>query len=390
MDEKPGSASSSTCSSNGSSDMQHPVFRPSILNFPLKPFATPGDSTKPEETSAPSTKSLGLSTSCFLSKPSIAAPPVAAARKDNNLPGGYVFGSNISSRVVNADVSHGASSNLWSTATTEVDSSTSVFTALAKAVASNKRDENGSQEQTLEASASKVTEDQKNATVNLAQVDVFTGEEGEIQVFRMHCQAYVFDTDKQRWNPLGASHFHLNDIPKQSDGSSGEKVSKCRSRVVVRLMSTRRVIINTPVWDTMPVALVDSRSLRIGAVNEDGGHLRSYLFKFSPDDSASKICTALNVRKARAVENAKTEPSPSRLAGQKRSIEAPADDGAPVSSKIPCSSAYTSEALTPKVAPNPSVFRPSILCTSESASTSQHSSVAPMSAGTVGLGGPPL
>ncbi|THD24367.1 Ran-binding protein 3 [Fasciola hepatica] len=368
MEEK-SSATSNTYASNGASDINHPVFRPSILNFTPKPFELPGNSTKSESTPVTTTSSTGSSTNSVLSKPSISAPPINITRKDDTVPGGFVFGSNISSRVVNAATSHGASCSLWSAA--EADSSASVFTALAKAVTSSKREENDSDEQTLADSAKKVTEDQKQAAVSLAQVDVFTGEEDELQVFRMHCQAYVFDTDKQRWNALGATHFHLNDIPRSADGNAVDGVTKCRSRVVVRLLSTRRVIINSPVWDSMPVALVDSRSLRIGAVSEDGDHLRSYLFKFSPDDSASKICAALNTRKARAAEVKGAEQSYHRLAGQKRSLDASADQTeknlAP-SSTNSSSSGHSSETVAPEPVPNPPVFRPSVLCPSDDSS----------------------
>lgn len=373
MEEKPASATS-----NGASGIHHPVFRPSVLNFTPKPFELPCNSGRSDNTTVTIANSVGSSVNSILTKSSIpTAPTVNVPRKDDSIPGGFVFGSNISSRVVNAPTSHGASSDLWSNTAAEADSSSSVFTTLAKAVTSTKRDENDSVHQTLVASAKKVTEDQKQSAVSLAQVDVFTGEEDEVQVFRMHCHAYVFDTDKQRWNALGASHFHLNDIPRSTEEStSNSGISKCRSRVVVRLLSTRRVIINTPIWDSMPVALVDSRSLRIGAVNEDGDHLRSYLLKFSPDESASNICTALNTRKARAAETKETEPGPHRLAGQKRPLDGSTDQPSrnlTLSSIDSRSSSCSSETVAPKLLSNPPVLRPSVLCSSDDLSTSQPS-----------------
>lgn len=285
------------------------------------------------------------------------------------IPSDYVFGSNISSRVVNADISQGASLNLWNSASDVADStlsSTSVFTALAKAFTKSKNVES---HKNLEDSAREVIEDKRREALSLAEVDVITGEEGERQVVRQHCRAYVFDTNTQKWSNLGGSYFHLNDIPSANEQQFHDLTS--RSRVVVRLMSTRRVIINTLVWAEMPVALVDARSLRIGAVNEDGDHIRSYLFTFPPDEYATRIYDALIARKKKAASAIPTSKASSievktSIAGQKRRIENDsecAEETADVSSKvvhtvhIPTTESTSITTLFPKS----NIFRPSLL-----------------------------
>ncbi|TGZ74994.1 hypothetical protein CRM22_000631 [Opisthorchis felineus] len=245
--------------------------------------------------------------------------PQPVPNVEKSVPSDYVFGSNISSRVMNADTTHGASSSLLTV--TSDQSSSSVFTELAKAVSSKPIESNS---KTLADSVNKITEDQKHSALNLSEIDPVTGEEDELPIFRQHCRAYIFDTEKQKWNSLGGSHFHLNDSrPEGLPDPSG-----FRSRIVVRLASTRRVIINSPVWADMPVALVNSRNLRIGAISEDGGHIRSYLFTFSSDELACTLFDLLSVRKEK-VEPLKKVESPSNTVGHKRSADVPTGGPSP-------------------------------------------------------------
>ncbi|CAH8631633.1 unnamed protein product [Heterobilharzia americana] len=253
-------------------------------------------------TNAPSSSSPSLSTGCVSTPITLLEIPssiseelsvttnITAAQK--GIPSDYVFGSNISSRVVNADVTRGASSSLWTSTSKDQDSASSVFTTLAKAVTASQT--NCKEAKNLEDSAKEVAEDKRRETLTLAEVDLVTGEEGELSIIRQHCRAYIFDANTQKWNNLGAVHFHLNDIP--NDSVQGNSNSSSRSRIVVRLASTRKLVINTLIWSQMPVALVDSRTLRIGAINDEG-HIKNYLFAFPPDESASRIYDMLISRK---------------------------------------------------------------------------------------------
>ncbi|TNN17480.1 Ran-binding protein isoform 3 [Schistosoma japonicum] len=281
------------------------------------------------------------------------------------IPADYVFGSNISSRVINADVSKGASVSLWTSTSTSQDSASCVFTTLAKAVTASQT--NCKDLKNLEDSAKEVAEDKRKETLTLAEVDLVTGEEGEIPVIRQHCRAHIFDANKQKWNNLGAVHFHLNDIP--SDSLRGDNSSSCRSRIVVRLVSTRRLLINTLIWSQMPVALVDSRTLRIGAINEEG-HIKNYLFGFPPDESASKIFEMITLRKANATtlsceicQDVSLTSNKDKMIGCKRQLETQATADVDRFPHAPPKMANTnviSPTTSVVVFPKTNIFRPSV------------------------------
>ncbi|CAH8580070.1 unnamed protein product [Schistosoma turkestanicum] len=291
-------------------------------------------------------------------------PSISSIAK-KEIPSDYVFGSNISSRVVNADVSKGASVNLWTSTSTSHDSASSVFTTLAKVVTASQA--NCKDSKNLEDSAKEVAEDKRKETLTLAEVDLVTGEEGEIPIIRQHCRAHIFDANKQKWNNLGAVHFHLNDIPNSSAEENND--SPCRSRIVVRLVSTRRLLINTLIWLQMPAALVDSRTLRIGAINEEG-HIKNYLFGFPPDDSASKIFEMISYRKSNATAMPyeiyhDTSPASTKdqVTGCKRQLETHAISDADHSLHAPPKIANTAVLpSTPNLVafPKTNIFRPSV------------------------------
>ncbi|CAH8634441.1 unnamed protein product [Schistosoma intercalatum] len=324
---------------------------------------------------------VSLETSNDLSKSPTILSSSTVTKKE--IPPDYVFGSNISSRVVNADVSKGASVNLWTSTSTSHDSASCVFTTLAKAVTASQA--NFKDSKNLEDSAKEVAEDKRKETLTLAEVDLVTGEEGEIPIIRQHCRAHIFDANKQKWNNIGAVHFHLNDIP--NDSVQGNTNAFCRSRIVVRLVSTRRLLINTLIWSQMPAAIVDSRTLRIGAINEEG-HIKNYLFGFPPDESASKIFEMISFRKS----NATTLPyeichdiapasNKDKVTGCKRQLEIQAKADVDCSLHVPPKIANTNVlSPTPSVVvfPKTNIFRPSVftpVCkdSSNNSSTPNHS-----------------
>ncbi|VDQ06059.1 unnamed protein product [Trichobilharzia regenti] len=322
-------------------------------------------------TGIPSSSPIALSTTCTPNASKTAScnahnmsTTSLTSEAQKGIPSDYVFGSNISSRVVNADVSRGASSDLWTS--TGNGSTSSVFTTLAKAVTAAKT--NSKDSKNLEDSAKEVVEDKRRETLNLAEVDLVTGEEGEIPVIRQHCRAYVFDANKQKWNNLGAVHFHLNDIP--NDKAEGYSNPSSRSRIVVRLVSTRKLVINTVIWSQIPVALVDPRNLRIGAVNDDG-HIKSYLFAFPQDDLAAKIYELLCLRKSNTTTifpletNSNKSPGVNKevVTGCKRQFETEATSDSDHLPHAPAKVASTSVPLPTAnltVFPKTNIFRPSV------------------------------
>ncbi|CAH8486026.1 unnamed protein product [Schistosoma turkestanicum] len=188
------------------------------------------------------------------------------AKKD--IPSDCVLGSNISSSVVNADVSKDASVNLWTSSSTSHDSASCPFTALAKVVTASQTDCKDSKN--LEDSAKEVVEDKRKETLTLAEVDLVAGER-EMPVIRQHCRAHNSDANEQRCNNHGPFHFELNDV--HNNGAEKNNESLCRSRKVVRLVYDGRLLINTLSWLQMPAALVDSRTLRMVAINEVGSYV---------------------------------------------------------------------------------------------------------------------
>ncbi|KAA3672850.1 Ran-binding protein 3 [Paragonimus westermani] len=347
------------------------LFRPSVLTVQSKPVYPTNGVCYSE---APfSGTSLNNSPSTNVSQTSLTQKPPVGTSEEEAVPTGYVFGSDISSRVINTDVSHGASSDLWNFSSDQNSTSSSVFTTLAKAVLSKQSEVSS---ETLETSANKVTEDQKQAAVHLDQVNVVTGEEDEMPVFRQYCRAYVFDTEKQKWSGLGACHFHLNDISTDQRAAVSGSSPSYRSRVVVRLTSTRKVISNTPVWSTMPVALVNSRNLRIGAISEDGEHIKSYLFAFPSDELATNVFDALNARKQKLADKLPIKlEGECALTGRKRHIDSTTEASAAklvVTSHPTCSESARSNlpqsSTAPKLANSQTsslsksnLFRPSVL-----------------------------
>lgn len=121
-----------------------------------------------------------------------------------------------------------------------------------------------------------------------------TGEEGESTIIELTCNAYVFNTDSRQWTSIGQSYLHLND-----DSESGE------SRLVIRMQSTRRVVVNSPVWSEMPLASVmEGKGLRFGAVEVEGSVIRSYLLRFPAAASAYQLYNLLLTRRSEAVKMA--------------------------------------------------------------------------------------
>ncbi|KAL5107944.1 Ran-binding protein 3 [Taenia crassiceps] len=213
----------------------------------------------------------------------------------------------MSSRVVNAK--QGASENIWQAVKSgdsinknQEDSSNSVFTTLANAVAKQSKQREG---EPLEDSAVALAKKRNAAQISLPpstsgeQLEIITGEEDERTVLKLTCSAYVFDRDSKQWKGIGQSYLHLNDTTL---------TDRTNSRLIIRLQSTRRVVVNTRIWSEMPVAyVVENKAVRIGALivtgqgqTDNEGSIRTYMLRFTATESARLLFEALQERRLSA------------------------------------------------------------------------------------------
>ncbi|VDK33761.1 unnamed protein product [Taenia asiatica] len=301
------------------------ILRPSVLSDKLK---VAGADVKTSKFELPTKPKESL-----VEAPNFAPThPIPASAEPTNAPG-YVFGQNMSSRVVNAN--QGASENIWQAVESDdrlnrwfelirscfcrfffcfcfgldtmairnqEDSSTSVFTTLAKAVAKQSKQTEG---ELLEDSAVALARKRNAAQISLPpsssgeQPEIITGEEDERTVLELTCNAYVFDRDSKQWKGIGQSYLHLNDTTL---------TDRTTSRLIIRLQSTRRVVVNTRIWLEMPVAyVVENKAVRIGALTVAGqgqtdteGAIRTYMLRFTSADSARFLFEALQERRLSA------------------------------------------------------------------------------------------
>nr|VZI12831.1 unnamed protein product [Spirometra erinaceieuropaei] len=309
----------STTANHGSNIFGSSILRPSVLsgkvtttvdNFSSKP---PPPVSKAQ--SPPATKP-SLPPPVFPST----APPISVAPSNSE----YIFGQNMLSRVVNAAQSSSSSSTLWQTASSasetpadkETESpnpqiqSSSVFTVLAKAVASNNSTTAAAIASNhpveLKESASELARKRNLAQIKLIEAPSMTGEEGERIVLQLSCSAYVFNTESRQWTSLGQSYLHLN------DELSDDRKSVTSSRFILRLQSTRRVLVNTRIWPEMPLSTAEAKGVRLGALDVDGTSIRTYLLRFPAAQNASRLYEALLSRKQ---ESASTQIKRQRLSG---------------------------------------------------------------------------
>ncbi|XP_013134461.1 PREDICTED: ran-binding protein 3 [Papilio polytes] len=219
---------------------------------------------------------------------------------------GFVFGQNISERVVMADsVNNGDATGLdhsSSNGTSEL-----LFTNAAASVKENNQEEAGPSESTGEGLAAAAAEYERSharpppTTSNCTT----TGEEDEINVLQITCRLFAWESGS--WRERGRGVLRLNDAPQGSGGGG--------SRLVVRVAGSLRVVLNTKLWPDMVLERAGAKSLRITAFDAQL-QIKLYLIMGAPCDivhlyraltariSGSKrtISCNQNVRSQRAAE----------------------------------------------------------------------------------------
>ncbi|KAL3312208.1 Ran-binding protein 3 [Cichlidogyrus casuarinus] len=258
--------------------------KPSIFKagFLSNKFSSPKTQTSEPEPIQTTENSHSIESNSNKPKVHLAPPNFSAVEEksklsSSNISSGFVFGQNISSKVVNSTDTSLKTETLFSAApTSDSKECGNFFTQLAKAC--NPTESNFlKSDKSLSESAEETFKTKIASNFDLQKkVEVHTGEEDEITTHECSCRVYVME-DK-RWNNLGSAYLHLND-PKN--------MSLQKSRLIARMAATLRVIINTQIYREMSIQLADPRSIRIGTVDPDSKLPKIFLLVLSTDSAES-------------------------------------------------------------------------------------------------------
>ncbi|XP_019645607.1 PREDICTED: ran-binding protein 3-like isoform X7 [Branchiostoma belcheri] len=155
-------------------------------------------------------------------------------------------------------------------------------TATSPAESATKPDNNV---QRLLESAARYQES-RTSSMDFAEVEKVTGEEGERNVMQCQCRLFLFNKTSQSWQERGRGCLRLNDLPTQDDGSF-------QSRMVMRSQGSLRLLMNCKLWPRMVVEQASKRSVRVTCMDQD--RVNVYLIMASPKD-ASQLFTAIEYR----------------------------------------------------------------------------------------------
>ncbi|VDN04286.1 unnamed protein product [Thelazia callipaeda] len=100
---------------------------------------------------------------------------------------------------------------------------------------------------------------EKNAVVS-SKSNVFTGEEGEVNIYRAMCKLHSFDSRTKSWKECGLSCLHINQYGLEFPPTY---------RIVGRGMGNQRVILNSQIFSDMIVEKVSMKRLKFSATAPD-------------------------------------------------------------------------------------------------------------------------
>ncbi|MFH4981573.1 hypothetical protein AB6A40_008282 [Gnathostoma spinigerum] len=186
--------------------------------------------------------------------------------KASNLPT-FVFGSKITERIVTSDQSD--SDKEKEKKQKDVDQPKSISTVFEKiqeeaatsSFISNERrnsdDESATTSTKLRESAQEEESkrDVKSAAPQ-AKVEVYTGEEGETNVFNAQCKLHAFDMESKAWTERGIASLRIN-----------RKISEYR--IVARIKGNQRVVINSRIFPDMVLEKISSKRIKFSATTQD-------------------------------------------------------------------------------------------------------------------------
>ncbi|XP_038210636.1 ran-binding protein 3 [Zerene cesonia] len=251
-----------------------------------KEFEAAGTETRIQETEedveTPKFVPLGSANVTPRTNTSVPAPVAATTSTSST---GFVFGQNLSERVVmkesvnNGDASPAEHSS--SNGTTDL-----LFTTAAATVLENHQEEPGPSESRTESLAAAAAEYERSharpppPTSNCTM----TGEEDETNVLQISCRLFAWESGS--WRERGRGVLRLNDT-----ACGG-------ARLVARVAGSLRVVLNTKLWPDMVVERAGAKSLRITAADAQL-QIKLFLIMGAPGDIA-QLHRALLVRIARS------------------------------------------------------------------------------------------
>ncbi|CAG5035687.1 unnamed protein product [Parnassius apollo] len=226
---------------------------------------------KKEEVEPPKFVPLGSANATSRASNSVPTPAQPTTSASST---GFIFGQNLSERVVMAEsVNNGESSADHSTSngTTEL-----LFTNAAASVKENNQEEPGPSEKSgdgLAAAAAEYERSHARPPPPTTQCTM-TGEEDETNILQITCRLFAWEAGS--WRERGRGVLRLNDAAPGGGGGGG-------SRLVVRVAGSLRVVLNTKLWPDMVVERAGAKSLRITAVDAQL-QIKLFLIMGAPGD----------------------------------------------------------------------------------------------------------
>ncbi|KAJ0180048.1 hypothetical protein K1T71_004639 [Dendrolimus kikuchii] len=233
---------------------------------------------------------------------------------------GFVFGQNLSERVVMAkSVNNGDASSVDHSSTN--GTSELLFSSAAASVKENNQEEAGPSEtrtgsgsEGLAAAAAEYERSHARPPPLPTNNVTTTGEEGETNVLQISCRLFAWESGS--WRERGRGLLRLNDSAQGGQGA----------RLVVRVVGSLRVALNTKLWPDMVVQLAGSKSLRITATDAQN-QVKLFLIMGAPGDIIQlhrAITARLTGCKRSISSNTCTQNSTSHKAAER--LEADTDD----------------------------------------------------------------
>ncbi|CAH2992022.1 unnamed protein product [Chilo suppressalis] len=236
--------------------------------------------------------------------------PVTAPAQPASSSAGFVFGQNLSERVVlNENVNNGEASAVDHSST---NGATELLftTAVASAKENNQQQEepgpseasSSSESSSLAAAAAEYERSHARPPPPTTNYTT-TGEEGETNVLQISCRFFAWETGS--WRERGRGVLRLN------DASTGG------SRLVARVAGSLRVVLNTKLWPAMVVERAGTKSLRITA-SDAQQQVKLFLIMGAPSDihqlyRALTTRLSVNKRSRECAQNSTSQQAAERL-----------------------------------------------------------------------------
>ncbi|CAH4020510.1 ran-binding protein 3 [Pieris brassicae] len=213
---------------------------------------------------------------------------------------GFVFGQNLSERVVMKEALNNGESQDNHTSTNGTPEL--LFSSAAATVKENHQEDPGPGESRSESLAAAAAEYERSHARHPPPTSncTTTGEEGETNVLQMTCRLFAWEAGG--WRERGRGVLRLN------DGAGGS------ARLVARVAGSLRVALNTLLWPDMVLELAGAKSLRITAADAQL-QVKLFLIMGAPGDIGQlhKALQTRVTRMKRAAAGGASGPCPERL-----------------------------------------------------------------------------